>query len=347
MQKNAKIGVAILIIALIGTGAGIGVYFTVFQQTPEEEADILSVTDDLLSMGFSLSELKSDKYQQIENQQYFFKSKFGDWSNATYSGVSLRSILEVEKLLYTDAFNFSFVGGDGFNPAIMGPKTGWLNISWIMEAPYELCILAYGGEDFVSSGEEPDGPVMPVINQSIVPDDVPTKGYRVTGCAKILFFGTASDNYEPLLKTDVAMTIHSLILQFQLTMTELQSSKYEQITNQLLFFQGFSELQNATYSGASLKSILEVENLLGQNALNYSFVGGDGFNPAIMGPSFGWLNISEVMSADYGLCLITYGGIDFEPGDGPLMSAINQSLVPEGVRSTAFRVTNTTEVLFV
>jgi len=346
MEKNAKIGIAILIIALVGTGAGLGVYFVINQQSggqqPSED-DVIAVSDDILSIGFTLSDLKSDKYQQVENQLYFNKNKLGNWSNDTYSGVSLRSILEVDKLLYTDAYNFSFVGGDGFNPAFMGPKAGWLNISWIMEAPYDLCILAYGGLDF----ESDDGPLMPVINQSIVPDHIPTKSFKVTGCAKVLFEGSAPDNYQPLIKNDVAITIHSQTLQFQLTMLELQSNPYTQITNQLLYFETWSGLQNGTFSGVSLKSILEAESLLGEDALNYSFVGGDGFNPAIMGPKGGYLNISKVMQADYGLCLLAYGGTDFETGDGPLMPVINQSLVHSGVRAKGYQVNNVTNVIFV
>lgn len=342
MKRNTQIGLAILIIALIGTGVGIGVYF-VFNQPGTTEVDLLSINDGILEFNFTMSELKSDKYEQVENQFYQFVNSKGTPSNGTYSGVSLRSILEEEKILYSGALNFSFAASD-YNP---GLKKGWLNISMVMDAPYELCILAYGGEDFETTGEEPDGPILSVINHSIVPSGIPSSSFKVRNCIEVIFAGYEEGNYEPLVKTDVALTIHSRNLQYQLTMSELQSDKYVQITDQTIFFDTFGGLQNGTFSGVSLRSILEEEELLGENALNYSFVGGDGFNPAIMGPKGGYLNVSKIMQADYGLCILSYGGPDFEEGDGPLMPVINQTLVPSGARAKGYQVTNCTDVLFV
>jgi hypothetical protein len=180
MEKNKKIGIAVALIVVIaaGVGGGIGAFIVLNQPTTDEEP-ALSITDNVLEFSFTMSELKSSKYQQVTDKQLFFEAWEG-LENGTYNGVSLRSILETEKMLYSGAINFSFVGGDGWNPA---PSRGWLNITKVMEASYGSGILAYGGEDF----EEGDGPLMPVLNQTLILEGVRGTRYQVKNTTEMVF----------------------------------------------------------------------------------------------------------------------------------------------------------------
>ena len=137
MKKSAQIGIAILIIALIGIGVGIGAFF-VFNRPPSQEEDVVltikgsGTTNDLT---LTMSELKSSKYRQFENQFY---ARSID-RNATYSGVSIRDILEKESLLTVDAISYTFIAAGGYDSAVQAGY--FLNITKLMNADYAECIL--------------------------------------------------------------------------------------------------------------------------------------------------------------------------------------------------------------
>ena len=123
-----------------------------------------------------------------------------------------------------------------------------------------------------------------------------------------------------------------------MTMTELQSTKYIQVTNQQFITKNYigEIVSNGNYSGVSLRSILEEEGLLGLYAENFTGIGLDGFNPGVM---YGMLNISDVMSNDYNLCIIAYGGPDFNTEDDvPLKLMINQSIIDISIRAQRYCV---------
>jgi len=342
MEKNAKIGIAALLIIVIagGVGGGFGAWWIINQpEGTTEEPTSLVVSDGILDISFTMSELKSNKYTQADDVTLFYKTWSG-LENGTYDGVSVRSILEVEKMLYSGANNFSFIGGDDYNPVIV-KGIPWLNISKIMSAPYDQCILAYGGDDF----DPADGPFRAFINQSLVPEGVDGKKYTAKNTTKILFNGVSNGAYTPLTPSDAAVTIHSEILQYHLTETELKSSSYQQISNEMFVIQKWSGQENHTLSGVSLKSIFEEDDLLGSDAVNYTFVSGtDGFDPVItMG--FPYLNLTTLMNAEYEECALTYGGTDWDVADGPFYSAVNLTACPSSAsRTNLYFVTNTTEV---
>ena len=167
MRKNIQIGVGVLIIALVGTGVGvsIGAYLILNQPSPEENIILtISGSETNYTLTLTMTQLKSSKYQQFQNLFY----AYSDDRNGTYSGVSIRSILEVEKVLNVSAWNFTFVSSDmtgSFNPA--AKKGYYLNITDLMAADYNDCIFAYGGDSFNSDISE-DGPLRSIINKTDV-----------------------------------------------------------------------------------------------------------------------------------------------------------------------------------
>lgn len=113
------------------------------------------------NVEFSLEELKSEKYQQIIDKNYFFINSFGSEYEIVYSGVSLWSILMVEEILIDDTSNltFKFYARDGYS----SPHP--LNLSIAQQNP-ELVILAYE-RDGAPLFEE--GPLSSVVDRSVIP----------------------------------------------------------------------------------------------------------------------------------------------------------------------------------
>jgi hypothetical protein len=304
MKKSAQIGIAVLIIAVIGIGVGIGVFFVMNPPPTQKEDVVLTIkgsgtTNDLT---LTMSELKSSKYRQFENQFY---ARSVD-RNATYSGVSIRDILEKNSLLTGDAINYTFIATDGYNSAVHAGY--FLNITTLMNAGYAECIFAYGGSDF---DPQSDGLVRSVINMTVYPG-VSLGSFWNKNCSQMQIIA------KPVLTIGGSGTTGSL----SLTMTQLQSSEYQQFTN---LFYARSSTKNATYSGVSIRDILEKESLLTNDAINYTFIATDGYNSA--DHAGGYLNITKLMNAGYAECIFAYGGTDFNPlDDGPIRSIINMTV---------------------
>ena len=322
MKKSTQIGLIVIIIALIGTGIGIGVFFAMNPPSPPSQDDdvVLTIKGSGITADFTLtmSELQSSEYQQFEN---LFYARSVD-RNATYSGVSIRDILEKESLLTEDAINYTFIATDGWNSAVAAGY--FLTIDDLMAADYDECIFAYGGTDF---DPEEDGLIRSVINMTVYPE-LEVGKFWSKNCTEMKIIG------EPYMTLWGSGTTDSLIL----TMSELQSSKYQQFVNQ---FYARSIDRNGTYSGVSIRDILEKESLLNGGAVNYTFIAADGWDSS---DSAGYyLNITELMNADYDECIFAYGGTDFDPEDGPIRTIINMTVHP-GIEVGKFWSKNCTEM---
>lgn len=163
MNKSSKIGLAVLVIAIIGTSVGLGV-FLVLNQSPSPDEDVaITIWGSGTTGNFTLtmSDLQSSKYQQFEN---LFYARSID-KNGTFSGVSIRDILEKESLLGGGAINYTFIASDGFNSAVA--KGYYLNITELMNADYDQCIFAYGGDSLTPE----DGPIRSIVNMTVHPTE--------------------------------------------------------------------------------------------------------------------------------------------------------------------------------
>ena len=125
----------------------------------------------------SIEELKSDKYYQVENQQFFIRNSVGSEYYVTYSGVSLWSILSIENLLdFESSFlNFIFIGRDAYRSPLP------LNLSIAENNPYSV-IIAYSKDGQPLIG---DGPLRSVINQTVMPPGEYSPQYSVQKLARV------------------------------------------------------------------------------------------------------------------------------------------------------------------
>jgi DMSO/TMAO reductase YedYZ molybdopterin-dependent catalytic subunit len=120
-----------------------------------------------------------------------------------------------------------------------------------------------------------------------------------------------------------------------LSLNELKSDTYLQVTNkQFEIENSVNNKYNRTYTGVSLWSILEVKNILTDDAqfLTFRFIGRDGYvSPLALNLSIAKNNPDRVIIAyeEDGVPLF---------GDGPLRSVIDQSVMPSGEYASQYSV---------
>jgi len=126
----------------------------------------------------SMSELKSDKYTQVENKEFFFENRIGNTYWRTYSGVSLWSILEEEGILNSNpsSLTFLFMGRDAYRSPLS------LNLNIAQNNPRQV-IIAYAEDGQPLFG---DGPLRSVINQTVMPSGEVASQYSVQQLASIV-----------------------------------------------------------------------------------------------------------------------------------------------------------------
>ena len=108
---------------------------------------------------------------------------------------------------------------------------------------------------------------------------------------------------------------------------DLKSSKYTQVIDQTFFFRNrVGSTYERVYTGVSLWSILEIENMLNDDPsrLTFTLRGRDAYSSPQP------LNLSIAQNFP-GLVILAYYE-DGQPlfGDGPLRSVLNQSVMPSG-----------------
>jgi len=303
MKKNTQIGVAVLIIALIGTGIGLGAYFIFNQPPPTQEEVAFTIFGDATTgnLTLTMSDLKSDKYVQVTNLQYNRSSD----SAYNLTGVSIRSILEEESLLTDEALFYTVIASDGYNAQEAAEY--YLNITKIMEADYDEAILAYGGEDFDVEG---DGPIRSVLNITLDEYGDYFGKYWMKQCNKM-----------EIIKPHMTLSGDGLIRDLKLNIWQLIKD-YTTFTN-LQYNRSSDSAYNLT--GVSIRSILEDESLLSDRATFYSFIASDGYDAQDAAEYY--LNITKIMEADYDEAIFAYGGEDFDvEGDGPIRAVLNITL---------------------
>lgn len=126
----------------------------------------------------NITELKSDKYDQVIDKTFHLLNRFGTEEDKIYSGVSLWSILEVENLINGEVstLTFEFWGRDLYH----SPKA--LNLSIVKDHP-ELVIIAYEENGAPLFG---DGPLRSVLDQSIIPAGEYSSQYSVQMLSEII-----------------------------------------------------------------------------------------------------------------------------------------------------------------
>jgi DMSO/TMAO reductase YedYZ molybdopterin-dependent catalytic subunit len=115
-------------------------------------------------LQLSVSDIKSDRYDQVIDKTYHFVNAIGREFDEIYSGASLWSILEEENILNPGASSFLFIGGDGYWAETTLPLT-------LAENFTDQIIIAYekDGEPIYF-----DGPLRSIVDHELIPDKANT-----------------------------------------------------------------------------------------------------------------------------------------------------------------------------
>jgi len=124
---------------------------------------------------------------------------------------------------------------------------------------------------------------------------------------------------------NVVVTIKgNVVEEFELKLSDIKSDEYLQVLNKNFHIvNAIGREYDVIYTGVSLWSILEVENLLNPDSSTFLFVGGDGYYAETSLP----LSLAENNSEQVILAYEQDGQpIFFE---GPVVSAVDHELIPD------------------
>lgn len=112
--------------------------------------------------------------------------------------------------------------------------------------------------------------------------------------------------------------------EFELTLSDIKSDKYLQIKDKTFHIvNAIGREYELVFSGVSLWSIFEVENILLDDAVSFLFIGGDGYYAETP------LNIQ--LAQDYPNQIILAYEQDSQPliYDGPIRSVVDHEVIPD------------------
>jgi len=127
--------------------------------------------------------------------------------------------------------------------------------------------------------------------------------------------------------------------ELKLSLSDIKSDKYTQVKDKVFKIVTRVEPHYYVYSGATLWSILETEDILESDATTFIFVGKDGYESPEP------LSLKDVAEKFENDVILAYEQ-DGEPlyDDGPIRSVINDSAIPSGEYSSQYSVSNLVEV---
>jgi len=153
----------------------------------------------------------------------------------------------------------------------------------------------------------------------------------------------ASLEFDPFEDPNkIAIEGNGISTSMTISVSELTSGKYDLVEDKTFHIKNRVDTEyDVVYSGISLWSILEVENLLlhSSSRLEFRFYGRDGFSS----PKF--LNLS-IVEANPDLVILAYeeNGVPLSLG-GPLRSVIDQSIMPEGEYTSHYSVEKLNKIM--
>jgi DMSO/TMAO reductase YedYZ molybdopterin-dependent catalytic subunit len=120
--------------------------------------------------------------------------------------------------------------------------------------------------------------------------------------------------------------------ELRLSLSEIKSSKYQQVKNEKFIIVTQVEPHEYRYSGATLWSILKTEDILESGESKFTFIGSDGYESPKP------LSLEDVAKDNEKEVIIAYE-INRKPiQEGPLRSVINHSAIPSGEYSSQYSV---------
>ena len=127
--------------------------------------------------------------------------------------------------------------------------------------------------------------------------------------------------------------------ELKLTLSEIKSDKYNQVKDKIFKIVTQVEPHYYKYSGVTLWSILETEDILESDATTFTFVGEDGYESPEP------LSLKDVAEKYEDNVILAYE-YDGDPlyEDGPIRSVIDDDAIPPGEYSSQYSVRNLVEV---
>jgi len=153
-------------------------YTTIVEGEQEEDETVVVITGKVKQeLRLSLSEIKSDKYNQVKDKIFKIVTQV-EPHYYKYSGVTLWSILEIEDILESDAttLTFTFIGSDGYE----SPEP--LLLKDVAEKYEEDVILAYEKD---GNPLYEDGPIRSVIDDDAIPPGEYSSQYSVSNLVEV------------------------------------------------------------------------------------------------------------------------------------------------------------------
>jgi DMSO/TMAO reductase YedYZ molybdopterin-dependent catalytic subunit len=124
----------------------------------------------------------------------------------------------------------------------------------------------------------------------------------------------------------------------KLTLNDIKSDKYKQVTEVFEFKNSYGTEWSAEYTGATLLSILEEEDILESDSEKFLFIGSDGYGDDLKKLS---LNLTEDYENQIILAYLREG-VPLDAGEGPIRSIIDrepiQDLEEEGYYCSEYAV---------
>lgn len=125
----------------------------------------------------------------------------------------------------------------------------------------------------------------------------------------------------------------------RLSLSEIKSDKYRQVKDKTFKVVTQVEPHYYVYSGVTLWSILEAENILESDATTFTFIGSDGYeSPEPLSIN----GVAKNYETDVILAYEHDGDTLYE--DGPLKSVIDDDACPDGEVSSQYSVKNLEEI---
>ena len=150
--------------------------FQTLVEGEQEEETVVKITGKVTNeLRLSLSEIKSDKYNQVKDKEFKIVTQV-EPHYIVYSGATLWSILEKENIIKSDATTFTFVGSDGYK----SPEP--LSINDVAKQHETDVILAYeqDGQPLYE-----DGPIRSVVDDNAIPPGEYSSQYSVKKLVEI------------------------------------------------------------------------------------------------------------------------------------------------------------------
>ena len=157
-------------------------------------------------------------------------------------------------------------------------------------------------------------------------------------------FEYAQESYQTIVEGEqnedetVIVITGKVTKELRLSLSEIKSNDYRQVKDKIFKIVTQVEPHYYKYSGATLWSILQTENILEHDATTFTFVGSDGYES----PEPLSLDIAENYETDV---ILAYEK-DGEPLEdtGPIRSIIDDDAIPPGEYSSQYSVRNLVEI---